>query len=175
MKLKVLKKQNNSADCIICGLDNPSSVKAGFYETEGEYLVANAKARYEHQSYPNRMHGGMISALLDETIGRAIMIKDENQWGVTSELKVKFRKPVPLDKDIYCVGKVVKDATRTFIGKGFIEDEEGNILAQGEATYVKLPLSKISEEDDLGWINVADDVKSFDIKNLEFLDKDWTI
>lgn len=170
MKLKVLKKQNNSADCIICGTKNDASLNAGFYEVEGEYIVTKFVPRYQHQSYPNRMHGGMISAVLDETIGRAIMIKDPNQWGVTSELIVKFRKPVPLNQTLYCVGKVIKEGTRTFVGSGFIEDQNGTLLAHGEATYVKLPLDKIAEGDNLGWVNIKDNQIEFDIKNLNFFE-----
>ena len=170
MELKVTRKQNNSADCIICGTENSASMLAGFYEVEGGYLVAEFVGRYEHQSYPKRMHGGLISAVLDETIGRAIMIKDPNQWGVTSELTVKFRKPVPLDTPLLCIGKVVKEGGRTFVGTGFIEDQDGNILAQGSATYVKLPLDKIATGEDLGWVLLDDEKKSFDIKNLHFFD-----
>ena len=171
MKLKVLNKQNNSGDCIICGVNNPLSVKASFYEVEGEYIVATAVPRNEHQSYPNRMHGGMISALLDETVGRAIMITKPDQWGVTSELNVKFRKPVPLDKQIFCVGKVVKERGMTFLAKGIIEDEDGTLLAHGYATYVKLPLDKIAETQDVGWVKIEDDVTEFDIKNIDYLNE----
>ena len=42
-----------------------------------------------HQSYPGILHGGIISAILDETIGLAIMITEENVLGVTVELKLK--------------------------------------------------------------------------------------
>jgi len=38
---------------------------------------------YYHQGYPNHMHGGMISAVLDETLGRAVQIYDTGIWGVT--------------------------------------------------------------------------------------------
>lgn len=172
MELRVLRKQNNSADCIICGTENNASMCAGFYEVEGDYVVAEVKGKYEHQSYPGRMHGGLISALLDETIGRAIMIQDPNQWGVTSELNVKFRKPVPLDQTLYCVAKIIKVGSRTFVGVGFIEDANGTLLAHGSATYVKLPLDKIADGDNLGWVLIEDNKKSFDIKNLQFFDKE---
>ena len=36
--MKVVKKQRNSKSCIICGMDNPSSVKAMFYEMENGEL-----------------------------------------------------------------------------------------------------------------------------------------
>mgnify|MGYP002521741917 FL=1 len=74
MELKVTKIQNNSNSCIVCGLSNTLGLQAHFYETEGDYIVAVCTGRNEHQSYPNRMHGGVICALLDETVGRAVQI-----------------------------------------------------------------------------------------------------
>jgi len=51
-----------------------------------------------HQSYPGRMHGGVITAVMDEAIGRAIMIKyGDSLWGGHAELTMRFRRPVPLD------------------------------------------------------------------------------
>src|SRR5699024_1639109 len=66
MKLKVLKKQNNSAMCVVCGLKNDLSLRTRFYAVEGDLMVGVVAGRDEHQSYPNRMHGGLITALLDE-------------------------------------------------------------------------------------------------------------
>ena len=100
MKLKVLKKQNNSDMCVVCGLSNALSLRTRFYATEGELMVGLVTGRDEHQSYPNRMHGGMITALLDEVIGRAINIPEPEAFGVTSEINVKFKKPVPLNEEI---------------------------------------------------------------------------
>ena len=43
--------------------------------------------REEHQSYPGRLHGGISSTILDETIGRAILLLQPDVWGVTVEIK----------------------------------------------------------------------------------------
>ena len=129
MKCKVLKKQNNSDMCIVCGVENDASLKSVFYELEGGMIAGVTTPKDIHQSYPNRMHGGMISALLDETLGRAVQIGKPDIWAVTGELSVRFKKPVPLDKPVICVGKITKDTSRVYIAEGFIEDEEGNILA----------------------------------------------
>lgn len=175
MKLKVLKKQNNSKDCIVCGYRNPLSLKSRFYELEGDILAGICTGVNEHQSYPGRMHGGMITALLDEAIGRAVQIKDPNMWAVTGELTIKYRKPVPLDEEIKTFCKVIKDTSRIFVGKGFIESKNGELLAEAVATYVKLPLGKIMQQGDNGeldyvpWPNDVVPVPEFiEMKNENF-------
>ena len=92
MEHKVKKKQQNSKTCLVCGLKNEFGLKASFYELENDELVAVFRPLDEHQSYPGRMHGGIAGAILDETIGRAIMIRDENLFGVTVELNLKYIK-----------------------------------------------------------------------------------
>lgn len=176
MKLKVTKIQNNSNSCIVCGLGNALGLQAHFYETEGDYIVAVCTGRNEHQSYPNRMHGGVICALLDETVGRAVQIANPDVWGVTGDLKIKFRKPVPLGKKIFCVGKITRDTSRIFVAKGFVEDEEGTLLAECEATYFKAPVNVITGTDNFektAWFHDHDAPKYefIDIKNLAFFDK----
>lgn len=146
MDLKVLKKQNNSEDCIVCGLKNHSSLRTRFYELEGDIICGIFNTEDFHQSFPGRMHGGMISAVLDEVIGRAVMIKNPEQWGVTGELTVRYLKPTPLSTKLKAFGKIVKENSRLFKGVGYIEDNEGNVLATAEATYFKMDLNKISVE-----------------------------
>ena len=127
MEVKVLKKQNNSEECIVCGLQNDASLKVRFYECEGDVICAVFHNEDFHQSFPGRMHGGMISAVLDETIGRAVMIKNPDQWGVTGELKVRYLKPTPLETDLYCWGKIVKENSRLFKGVGYLETPDGEV------------------------------------------------
>lgn len=152
--MKVTKKQNNSHDCIICGMDNDLGLQAQFYEMEDNTVIAKFQFRPEHQSYPGRTHGGMISALLDELIGRAIWIKDPECWGVTMTLNVKFRKPVPYGTQLLGTGRIDSESSRTFSGSGEIKDSEGNILAEATAVYMKLPIEKISDIHNGGDVNV---------------------
>lgn len=144
MKLKVIQKQKNSDMCVVCGTKNDLSLHADFYAVEGGLMVGLVAGREEHQSYPGRMHGGMISALLDEVVGRAINIVEPDAFGVTSELNVKFKKPVPLNAPLKVVGKLVRNTRLLFIAEGFIEDEAGNILATASGTYIKMSPEKIA-------------------------------
>ena len=143
--LKCLKAQNVSSECVVCGEKNPFSLFTKFFETEDDFVVGELKPQDHHQSYPGRMHGGMISAVIDEVIGRAVQIKDPDIWGVTGELKIRFIKPTPLNQTIRCFGKLVFENSRLFKGVAVMETLDGELLATGEATYVKLDVNKIAD------------------------------
>ena len=145
-KRKVTAKQNNSKSCVVCGLENDFSLFTRFYEIEGSEIVALAKGRNEHQGYPGRMHGGIISALLDETIGRAIMIEDPDAWGVTAELNVRFRKPVPLDEELKIVGRIDTLGSKIFSGSGEMLLPDGTVAATAHGKYVRLKIDTIVED-----------------------------
>ena len=151
MIYKVTKKQNNSNNCIVCGVKSESSLMTSFYELENQTVVGVCTPQNNHQSYPDRMHGGMICAILDEAIGRAIQIDNPNAWGVTGNIEIKYKKAVPLNKQIKCVGRIINNRSRVFEGEGFIEDEEGNVLATAKALYFKTDFNELENKDDFGW------------------------
>ena len=90
--------------------------------------------REEHQSYPGRLHGGISSTILDETIGRAILLLQPGAWGVTVEFNVRFRKPVPLDEEVRCVARITRDASRLFEGTGEILLADGRSPSRARAS-----------------------------------------
>lgn len=146
MKLKVIDKQNNCPDCFVCGTQNPFGLNTRFYALENDILVGITTGKYEHNSYPGRMHGGIISALLDETIGRALQIRDKDQFGVTVDLHIKYMKPTPLEEKLYVFGKICGENRFTFKGVGYLVSESGTICARGDAIYFKLSPEQITNE-----------------------------
>ena len=110
MRQRVTAKQENSRMCLVCGLKNPFGLKASFYELENGELLAIFRPSEEHQSYPGRLHGGIATAILDETIGRSILMKDRNMWGVTIRFNMRFRKPIPVDEEIRVIGRIDHNA-----------------------------------------------------------------
>ena len=141
-------KQQNSKMCLVCGLKNPYGLKASFYELENKELVCIFKPSEVHQSYPGRLHGGITTALLDETIGRAIVMRyEEMMWGVTVEFTTKFKKPIPLNEELRVVGRITSDTGRFFEGTGEILLPNGEVAATGIGKYIKLPLEKIADFD----------------------------
>jgi len=135
--------------CFLCGLKNSFGLKGQFFELENNELVCIFKPSNEHQSYPGRMHGGIATAVLDETIGRAIMMKhkDVEFWGVTIEFTTRFKKPIPLDEELRVVGRIISETSRTFEGTGELLLPNGEIAATGFGKYLRMPLNKIADFD----------------------------
>lgn len=147
MTRKVIAAQNVSRMCLVCGTDNPAGLRARFYELEDGELLGIFTPRELHQSYPGRLHGGIASAVLDETIGRAVNISDPDAWGVTVELTVRFRKPVPLDEEIRAIARITRDSRRIFEGTGEIVLADGTVAVEASGKYMKMPIDRIADDD----------------------------
>jgi len=133
--------------CFVCGKMNDFGLHANFYETDTSELVALIRPSDQHQGYPDRMHGGLAATILDETIARSICNgKNEQLWGVTLELKTKFRKPIPLGQELKIVGRVTREGNRTFEGTGEIMLPNGEIAVSAEGKYMKADINKIDTE-----------------------------
>ncbi len=147
MKHKVLKKQHVSKMCFVCGEKNDFGLHAKFYETNAKELVALINPSEQHQGYPGRMHGGIAATILDETIARSINNgKNEQIWGVTLELKTKFRKPIPLGQELKIVGRVISEGIRTFEGTAEIVLPNGEIAVSAEGKYMKVTIDRITND-----------------------------
>ena len=139
--------QNVSRMCAVCGKENPNSLKGRFLELDDGELLGLFTPLTEHQGYPGRVHGGICSTMLDETIGRAINILDPSVWGVTVELAVRYRKPVPLDGEVRAVGRITRDSRRLFEGSGEIVLPDGSVAVEATGKYMKLPIDSIVDGD----------------------------
>jgi len=154
MNYKIKGTQNISRDCMVCGIENDFGLKTRFYETEQDEVIAVFTPQQFHQSYPAITHGGITGAILDETIGRAIMCTgNRNDFGVTLELNVKYKKPVPYDAELKVIGRITKDGGRIFEGTGELYLPDGTVAATAEGKYMRRSLEKFT--------------------NAEFIDNDW--
>ena len=148
MRHKITRKQYNSKLCFICGLKNNSGLQASFYETEYNELIATFTPTEEHQSYPGRLHGGLASAILDETMGRAILVGSDTEiWGLTIELNVSYKKPIPLGVELKVVARISEENSRFFHGTGEIVLPGGEVAVIARGKYLKAPLEKIADFD----------------------------
>lgn len=146
MKRPVTAKQQNSRMCFVCGLGNAAGLHAALYEVDSGEVVALFTPETHHQGYPGRLHGGIAGTILDETIGRAIMVSSKGAvWGVTVEFTARYRKPVPLGVELRAVGRIEKDTARFFEGTGEILLPDGTVAVEGRGRYLRMSLDRISD------------------------------
>lgn len=167
--IKVVSKQHNSRMCMMCGLDNEYGVRAPFYNMEDGSVMSLFQYREQHQSYPGRVHGGLITAMLDEMGLRAVWAKnggDESTWGVTMSLETKYRKPVPYGVQLIGRGEIIKYSPRFFVTHASIMDLDGTVLADGDINYIHLDVNKIAEgvvmHEEMPYL-VEDDIKEINL------------
>jgi len=146
MAHKIERCQNISKNCLVCGTENEFGLQARFYQTEDKQAIALFTPRHEHQSYPGIAHGGISAALLDEVIGRAIMAYyDQNTFGVTIDLQVRYHKPVPLGVELRAIGRITRDKGRIFEGAGELLLPNGDVAVSASGKYMKRDLAQISD------------------------------
>jgi acyl-coenzyme A thioesterase PaaI-like protein len=147
-EIKITGKQPNSKMCFVCGRDNVYGLKSRFYELETGELLAVFQPAIEHQGYPGRLHGGLAATLLDETIGRAIMLTHaDTVWGVTVEFSMRLMKPIPLDGEVRVLARITEDRKRLFKGSGEILLAGGEVAVKGKGRYLKMDISRIADFD----------------------------
>jgi acyl-coenzyme A thioesterase PaaI-like protein len=149
-------KQPNSRMCFICGLENPVGLHLHIYETEAGVVETTYIAPEHFQGYPGVLHGGIVGAIIDEISGRALIGSDSMnpRFMFTAKLEVKYRKNVPIGRQLRIVGKAVKAKARSAEAWAGIYDAETNeLLAEGTTLLMNVPpeqfdASRLSE---LGW------------------------
>ena len=148
-EIKVTGIQPNSKMCFGCGLANGFGLKSRFYELETGEVLAIFQPAPEHQGYPGRLHGGLAATILDETIGRAVMVGSDNEiWGVTVDFSMRLRKPIPLDNEVRVLARITKDGKRLFEGSGEILLADGTVAVEAQGRYLKMEIDNIADFDE---------------------------
>jgi len=102
----------NSTGCFLCGEENPYGVRTRFFVEENE--VRGTVVIPKHMNgYKDVVHGGVLAALLDETMGWAATVFGKARlMFVTAELTVRYMRPVPIETEITVRSRLAKDVGR---------------------------------------------------------------
>jgi len=134
-----------SETCVVCGRHNPAGLKVVFH-TNGEKVRAEVNPPEGFQGMRGLLHGGIITALLDDAMWYAIY--DRGFPSITAELTVRFKKAVRLGQPLVVEGWLKEQkggrlftarAHLYYDGSGNAGDTGGEILASGEGKFFPLP------------------------------------
>jgi Uncharacterized protein, possibly involved in aromatic compounds catabolism len=125
--------------CFCCSARNPIGLNLSF-EKEGDTVFCHWMPRKEFQGWINVLHGGIISTLMDEVAFWAIQALLDTS-GVTSDLCVRFLKPVLLSKGEIKVTAVMKTQPQNHHVCFFTQlyDGAGVLCAEANVTYFIYP------------------------------------
>lgn len=125
---KSLLNNNEYSWCFACGKDNPSGLHMRF-EIDDDKCTAYFTPRREHQSYPGRMHGGLVAVLLDEVTGNYLFAK-EGKPSYTAKIEIRYRQPLAIGEEVVCTGRELKRKGRMVEMQGTICKKDGTLLAE---------------------------------------------
>jgi acyl-coenzyme A thioesterase PaaI-like protein len=150
------KRQPNSRNCFICGMENPAGLHLHIFETAPGQVESTYIAPEHFQGYPGVLHGGIVAALIDEISGRAQMGSDplDPRFMFTAKLEVKYRKNVPIGRQLKIIGKAGKSRAKSAEAwAGIYDAETDELLAEGNTLLINVPDEQFdrSRLNELGW------------------------
>ena len=131
-KLDAMKTAEH-ARCLLCGKDNPIGFKLDFRVVRPGMVLANFPCSRVFQSYPETLHGGVISALLDAAMTNCLFSLGE--VAVTAELVVHYLRPTRVDQQAEVVAEVQKSNWPMYQMTAELR-QAGVALARAEAKFV---------------------------------------
>ncbi|MFZ3070766.1 MAG: PaaI family thioesterase [Anaerolineaceae bacterium] len=145
-------KQPSGNNCFVCGRNNDFSLKMEFYFDDNGDVISHVVIPERYEGYPGIVHGGVIAAMLDEASGRAYS-DEPDRFFMTSELNVRYRKPVKVNTPITVKASKVNQKGRVAFAKAEIRDDAGILLAESNGVFVELSKEKVQEMDPevFGW------------------------
>jgi len=124
----------NDQHCFCCGKENDKGLKLEFIYPEDGIAETSLIIPDYFIGWENLTHGGLISMLLDETMAHACI--SAKLIGVTAELTVRFKKPLPVGTKIFVKGSMTGGKGRIAATTGEITDVSGTIYASGSAKFI---------------------------------------
>lgn len=129
-------EDTNYNKCFACGKDNPIGLKLNFIYDDNK-AIAYYTITENYQGYPGMTHGGIVATILDEVMAKTIL--KTNIEAVTGEITIKYRKPVPIGKEIKIIGEIMLQKSRIIKTQAKIECD--NVLCvESQATFIKVKL-----------------------------------
>lgn len=119
--------------CFVCGKQNPGGLNLVFSFRDNR-AFAEFALRKTFQGYRDVVHGGIIAALLDETMIKAGLAMGIH--AVTAELTVRFKNPLFTDENGAVEATVVKTGKKLIEATARITGPELRIIAEGKGKLV---------------------------------------
>ncbi|MBM7868229.1 PaaI family thioesterase [Heliobacterium gestii] len=129
--------------CFCCGRNNPIGLHLSFAWEREEY-VTYFTPQPQHQSYAGITHGGLVSTVLDEVMGR--QMSSRGIPAVTARMEVRFRHSVPLGDRVRVAARIVRERGKVIDAAATATLCDGRVAAEATGRFLivegSLPAAK---------------------------------
>jgi acyl-coenzyme A thioesterase PaaI-like protein len=126
--------------CPVCGDRevNPATLAVRWeWDEARRCVVGRFRPGAEHAGYEGRLHGGILSALLDECLAWACAVQ-RRTYCMTGELSVRFKAPARLGETIEITGRALTSWGPYVRAKGEARAPRGELIATASSTFATL-------------------------------------
>lgn len=128
--------------CFVCSEGHPHGLQLRFRHTETG-VVSVCRVPGSYCGFDDMVHGGIISALMDEAAAYALFAR-HGKLGVTREIAVRFLKPVPTETDIRVEARIDTFAPTEATVSMAIRAADGSCLAEARSSWAFPRLARIA-------------------------------
>ncbi len=125
-------------NCFVCGSNNPIGLKMVF-AYQKDMAEASFKLPAHFEGYDNIIHGGIVAAILDEAMAKAILAQDIR--AVTVTITIDFKNPLKPGNEYWVQGKILNIKKRIIETEAVISSED-TIYAKATAKFFQIQKKK---------------------------------
>lgn len=122
--------------CFACGKENPDGLHLDFQLLDDGRLRTEYTPPRKFQGFKDILHGGIVAVLMDETMIHLAFRRGEKV--VTGKIEIKLRQPARIGEKITVTAELLSDSGRRMELAAEAKREDGNVLAEGRATMIKI-------------------------------------
>jgi acyl-coenzyme A thioesterase PaaI-like protein len=122
--------------CFACGAGNPTGLNLHFDTDSAGGVLAVWLPTAAFQSYPDRVHGGVISTLLDGAMVHALFAR--GIAGVTAELTIRYLQSVNVRDAVHIHGSVERHRHGVYLCRAEAH-QAGRLAVRASAKFMALP------------------------------------
>jgi uncharacterized protein (TIGR00369 family) len=128
--------------CFGCGTSNLDGMRLRFtYDEERGCFVCKFRLAKRYTGPPGHCHGGIIATILDEAMGKVNKLR--NVVALTSEITVKYLKPVPLKQPLHAESRELSVEGRKHINIAEILNDKNEVLARSQGLFIAIDPHKM--------------------------------
>jgi acyl-coenzyme A thioesterase PaaI-like protein len=120
-------------NCVVCGADNQKGLQLEF-QGDPNGVDAVWVPTEEWESFRGTVHGGIITAVLDEAMSKAVIAR--NWEALTVDLRVRFRGRVSPGEELRVHGWVVEKRKRRVLTEAILVTGTGIERAHAWAAFL---------------------------------------